>query len=289
MILPPSSLSRPLPAPTLTEYRSATHGPQPLRRTKPPVGCRGQEFPREAKDLDGIVILDKPTGITSAKAVYRVRAITGVRKSGHAGTLDPGATGVLLVCQGKATRLVEAVMDLPKVYRAHARLDVTSESFDADRPMSEVPVTSPPSLDGLHAACALFEGVIAQVPPHISAIKLGGIPSYRRRAEDAHQMLTARPVRIHWLVVRAYEWPTVEFDMACGRGTYVRALIRDLGQRLGTGGCLTALRRLAVGPFHEREAVGFEELASDPAAHVIELERARTMIEAGRGVVPARV
>jgi tRNA pseudouridine55 synthase len=102
--------------------------------------------------MDGIIILNKPTGITSAKALYRVRKITRVRKSGHAGTLDPAAAGVLLLCLGKATKLVEQLMDLPKVYRATARLDVTSESFDSDRALVEVPISTMPDQAGLCAA-----------------------------------------------------------------------------------------------------------------------------------------
>ena len=120
--------------------------------------------------MDGIINLNKPVGITSAKALYRVRSLTRQRKSGHAGTLDPAASGVLVICLGKATKLVESIMDQPKVYRATARLDVTSESFDSDRPLIPVEVANVPTLETVQAACTSFEGTIEQVPPQISAI-----------------------------------------------------------------------------------------------------------------------
>jgi tRNA pseudouridine55 synthase len=238
--------------------------------------------------MDGLINLNKPVGITSAKALYRVRKITRVRKSGHAGTLDPGADGVLVLCLGKATKLVEALMDQPKVYRATARLDVTSESFDSDRPLVEVPVAAPPAPDALRAACRRFEGVIEQVPPVISAVKVGGRPAYKHNRAGERLELSARPVRIYWLHVWRYAWPALEFELACGRGTYVRALIRDLGIALGTGGCLTGLTRSAVGPFRLADAWTFETLenAAGPDEYLIPLERARELSATHPPAVP---
>ncbi len=129
---------------------------------------------------DGIINLSKPVGISSAKALYRVRSIIHQRKSGHAGTLDPGASGVLVLCLGKATKLVERIMDQPKVYRATARLDVTSESLDADSPLVPVEVALIPDVETIRAACARFVGTVDQVPPQISAVKVGGQPAYKR-------------------------------------------------------------------------------------------------------------
>lgn len=230
--------------------------------------------------MDGLIVLDKPAGISSASAVYRLRRITGQRKSGHAGTLDPAATGVLIVCLGRATRLVESLMELPKVYRATARLDVTSESFDADRPLVEVAAQAPPTGDAVRDALAAFVGTTLQTPPAISAVKIGGRPAYKLVRRGQTPALTPRPVRIDWIRTGRYEWPRLEFEMQCGRGTYVRALIRDLGQRLGTGGCLTGLRRLAVGPFDERRARTLEsiERAASPPEYLIGLETARSLI-----------
>ena len=232
--------------------------------------------------LDGIINLHKPTGITSAKALYRVRSITGVRKSGHAGTLDPGASGVLVICLGRATKLVEDIMDQPKVYRATARLDVTSESFDADRRLTPVDVAEIPRSDAVLRACQSFEGVIEQVPPRISAVKVEGMPAYKRTRRNQTVELSPRPVRIYWLHVHSYAWPEIDFELACGRGTYVRALIRDLGEKLGTGGCLTSLIRRRVGPFTDPDAWSLESLraAQRPDEYLISFDRARQLLSA---------
>ena len=242
------------------------------------------------KSVDGIINLNKPTGITSAKAVYRVRSITRQRKSGHAGTLDPGASGVLVICLGKATKLVESIMDQPKVYRATARLDVTSESYDADRPVEPVNVVNIPTVDQVREACRSFEGLIEQVPPRISAIKLSGQPAYKRvrRGEAVH--LEPRPVRIYWLHLHRFDWPDLDFELACGRGTYVRSLSRDLGEALGTGVCLTSLVRKQVWPFIVGEAETFDSLesAANFDDHLIPLERARVLLHPDSIQIPPR-
>jgi tRNA pseudouridine55 synthase len=239
--------------------------------------------------VDGIIPLDKPPGITSAKAVYRVRTITRQRKSGHAGTLDPAATGVLLICLGKGTKLVEAIMDQPKVYRATARLDVTSESFDSDRPLIPVTPATPPSQESVREICADFEGIIQQAPPLVSAVKVGGVPAYRRAARGEAITLSARRVHVYWLDVVRYEWPELQFELCCGRGTYVRSLIRDVGVRLGTGGCLTALRRTRVGPFPVETAWTLDALSSDaPAESLIGLDLARRLLDPTQTSVPGR-
>ncbi len=240
--------------------------------------------------MDGIINLNKPTGITSAKALYRVRKITRIRKSGHAGTLDPGADGVLVLCQGKATKLVEKLMNQPKVYRAAARLDVTSASFDSDRPLIEVPVDNIPEEAAVRAACQSFEGRIEQVPPAISAIKIDGRRAYKRSRAGEEPEMKARPARIYWICVRAYRWPILDFEMACGRGTYVRSLIRDLGAALGAGGCLTSLTRSAVGPFTLADARTFEdlELAEDMAEYVTALDTARELLSVEPIPIPPR-
>ncbi len=231
--------------------------------------------------VDGVINFNKAGGITSAKALYKVRAITGQRKSGHAGTLDPGAAGVLVLCLGRATKLVERIMDQPKVYRATARLDVTSESLDAGRPLVPVSITRAPTLDELRSALNSFEGVIEQIPPNISAVKVAGVPAYKRAHRDQPLNLNPRSVRVYRLRLRAYDFPTMNFEMSCGRGTYVRSLIRDLGRLLGTGGCLTSLVRLRVGPFRIDDAWSLEDLAgeSDPSSYLIDLEQANSALE----------
>jgi tRNA pseudouridine55 synthase len=241
-------------------------------------------------EMDGIINFRKPAGITSAKALYRVRQITRVRKSGHAGTLDPGAEGVLVLCLGKATKLSERIMDQPKVYRATARLDVTSESFDSDSALSPVEVSRRPSDDDVRRALASFEGTIEQVPPDISAVKVGGRPAYQRVRRGERLTLKPRPVTIYWVHVHEYRWPMLDFELACGRGTYVRSLIRDLGNALQTGGCLASLTRGAVGPFRLDEAWELERLeaAGDPAEYVIPLEAARELLERRPIAIPER-
>jgi len=240
--------------------------------------------------MDGIINLYKPLGLTSAKAVYWVRAMTGQRKSGHAGSLDPLAEGVLLICLGRATRLVEALMDQPKVYRTVARLDVTSDGFDMERPLTPVHVPTPPTSDQVAAALAGFEGRIEQIPPATSAVKISGKPAYRFAHAGRSLELAARPVHVYWIHVHRYDWPLLDFEVACGRGTYIRALVRDIATRLGTGGCLTLLTRLAVGPFRSDQSWPLERLeaATDPGQYLIPLDRARELLARRPVPVPER-
>ena len=240
--------------------------------------------------MDGLINFHKPVGITSAKALYKARAITGQRKSGHAGTLDPGASGVLVLCLGRATKLVERIMDQPKVYRATARLDVTSESFDADRPLVPVPVARVPTHEELRLALDSFEGVIDQIPPDISAVKVDGVPAYKRARRDQPLNLKPRSVRVYGLHVHAYDFPTIDFEMSCGRGTYVRSLIRDLGRRLGTGGCLTSLVRLRVGPFplDHSWTLNALSLESNPSSYLIDFPKADRLLQSVEPTMSSR-
>lgn len=231
--------------------------------------------------MDGLIVLNKPPGISSAKALYRVRKITRVRKSGHAGTLDPAAGGVLLVCLGRGTKLVERLMDLPKVYRAAARLDVTSAGFDSDDPLIDVPNARVPTSDELRAALARFVGTIQQTPPELSAVKIRGKPAYKLARAGRTVELKPRPVRIDWIHLECYQWPALEFELACGRGTYVRSLIRDLGTVLNSGGCLTGLTRTAIGPFRLDDSATFEDLERAPEwdRYLVPLDRAAEIIQ----------
>jgi tRNA pseudouridine55 synthase len=240
--------------------------------------------------MDGIINLYKPLGLSSAKALESVRAITGQRKSGHAGTLDPLAEGVLVICLGRATRLVESLMNQPKVYRTTARLDVTSASFDSETPLTPVAISTPPAADQVRCVLASFEGEIQQVPPATSAVKIGGRPAYRLARSGRPPVLRPRSARIYWVHIHRYEWPLLDIEMACGRGTYVRALIRDIGAALGAGGCLTSLVRLAVGPFTIAESWTLERLAAvaDQRACVVPLEKARELLALQPVPVPPR-
>lgn len=239
--------------------------------------------------MNGFINLNKPTGVSSARALDRVRRITRERRSGHAGALDPAADGVLVICLGSARKLVEAWMDQPKVYRAEIRLDATSPGFDSEGELTPVEIAAPPLRAGVAAALAAMEGVIEQVPPARSAVKVGGIAAYRIARRGGSPPLAARPVTIHWIVLREYEWPTLRVELACGRGTYVRAVARDLGVALGTGGCLTSLTRVAVGPFAIADAWGLEALErATPDDYLIPIERVRERLSARPIAVPPR-
>lgn len=203
---------------------------------------------------DGVLNVFKPLGLSSAKTLYVIRKRTGVRKSGHAGTLDPKATGVLLICMGRATKLVERLMALEKVYDATARLDVTNAGHDAEMPFEPVVVQAMPDRAAIDDAARAFVGTIEQVPPEYSAVKIKGRPAYDYALKGKPIELRARPVVVHEITVQEYEWPTLRFTLRCGRGTYVRSLIRDWGARLGVGGCLTSLARTRIGPFRIEDA-----------------------------------
>jgi len=213
---------------------------------------------------DGILNLDKPRGPTSHDVVCRVRALTGVRRVGHAGTLDPLATGVLLVCIGQATRVSEYLMGGQKAYRARVRLGVATDTYDAEgQVVAEADVTA--SREQVEAALALLRGPIVQVPPAYSAIKHEGAPLHRlaRRGVAAEQILRskARQVEIVRLELTAWEPPDCTLETTCSPGTYVRSLVHDLGQALGCGAHLSGLTRLASGRFRLEDAVTLEELA----------------------------
>jgi|CXWL01.1.fsa_nt_gi tRNA pseudouridine55 synthase len=205
--------------------------------------------------LEGIMNLFKPVGASSAQYVYRLRPILSVRKIGHAGTLDPRADGVLLACVGRATKLVERLMTLPKHYRTTLRLGVTNRCFDSEQPFEPVAGAVPLDEQLVLDAVAAFVGIIDQSPPEFSAVRVGGVSSYKLAQRGRPAARAARPVRIEKIDVLEYAWPTLRLDIVCGRGTYIRAIARDLGARLGCGACCETLTRLAVGPFSVETAI----------------------------------
>jgi len=257
---------------------------------------------------EGILVVDKPAGMTSHDVVGRVRRIAGTRRVGHTGTLDPAATGVLVLCLGRATRLVTALQAGTKTYAAVARLGVTTASDDLDGEV--LTTTSAAQLDE-HTVCGAlgaFQGVIAQVPPMVSAIRIDGERLHVRARRGETVERPPREVEIESIVLDRFvpgETAEVAFLVACSAGTYVRSIARDLGERLGVGGTLASLRRVANGPFTEGEAVTLSALEEDPAllgrrllAPLAALRRAVTMVEVAdpevqlalaRGVRPARI
>ena len=211
----------------------------------------------------GILNINKPRGPTSHDVVDRVRALTGIRRVGHAGTLDPLATGVLLVCVGQATRVAEYLMAGQKTYRARVRLGVSTNTYDAE---GQVTAKAPVEVDStrVETALARFRGTITQVPPIYSALKHKGTPLYRlaRQGVDMDQFSPkARQVEVFRLEMTAWEPPECTVEVTCSPGTYVRTLAHDLGQALGCGAHLAGLTRLASGKFCLENGITLEDLA----------------------------
>ncbi len=207
--------------------------------------------------------LHKPRGITSRGAVDAVKRLVRPAKCGHAGTLDPLASGVLVVCVGKATRLIEYVQQMPKQYRATFLLGRTSPTEDLEGEVTELVDAPVPSRLAIEEACTRFVGTIEQRPPVFSALKIKGRPAYALARKGRTVELAARPVTIHSLEVVTYEYPELVLDITCSAGTYVRSLGRDLGESLGTGAVMSDLVRTAVGPFTLHTAVAPGELSRD--------------------------
>lgn len=220
---------------------------------------------------DGFLIIDKPAGVTSFSIVALVRRLTGVRRVGHAGTLDPLATGVLPVAIGVATRLIEYLDDSVKVYEAAVRLGVETDTYDADGQVIAERDAAAINAADVEAALRGFTGEIEQVPPRYSALKVAGKPMYRYAREGADVELRPRRVRIDAIELRRFEGGVAHLLVRCGPGTYVRSLAHDLGAALGCGAHLAALRRTysagfsiedAVTPAILRAAVGEGRLAA---------------------------
>ena len=221
----------------------------------------------------GFLVLDKPVGPSSMKAVAVVRRRAGGIKTGHGGTLDPLASGVLVLGLGRATRLLEKVVATNKEYLTQIDLSMTTATDDLEGEPAYVEVSSPPELPTVEAALQSFTGDIMQRPPAYSAIKVHGRRAYALARRDQPVDIPPRQVRVDCLRLVDYTWPQVTVSIACGKGFYVRSLARDLGASLGLGGCCVSIRRTAVGPFSLNDAVTLDDVP-DPliAAHVIPVE-----------------
>ncbi len=222
--------------------------------------------------MNGVLNLDKPPGVSSARVVARVkRLLPRGMKIGHAGTLDPFATGVLLLLVGKATKVCERLMDSPKQYEAVIRLGATTETDDRDTPA--IPWTpsrggelTVPDLNAVESALPALTGQIMQRPPAYSALKVGGRRAYDLARAGHEVAMQPRPVNVYRIELLDYNWPLLRLRIDCGRGTYIRAMARDLGEALDVGGHLAELRRTAVGKFRIQDAVRPEVLESDGIA-----------------------
>jgi tRNA pseudouridine55 synthase len=210
---------------------------------------------------DGILNLDKPRGPTSHDVVDSIRTLTGIRRVGHAGTLDPLATGVLLVCIGRATRVTEYLMAGQKAYRARVQLGITTDTYDVEGQVVASVDLVDVSRSRLEAALVHFRGTISQVPPMYSALKHKGTPLYRLARHGVEVERKPRLVEISRLELTDWEPPKCTLEVICSPGTYVRVLVHDLGQALGYGAHLAGLTRLASGDFRVEDAVTLDEFA----------------------------
>ena len=226
--------------------------PRPAQRTPPP---------------SGLIIVDKPADWTSHDVVARLRRLTGTRRVGHAGTLDPMATGVLVIGVEKATRLLGHLALTEKAYDATIRLGVTTTTDDAEGETIAVTPAEHVTREDVEKSAAALTGAIAQVPPKVSAIKVNGRRAYKRVRDGEDVELAARQVTVHSFTIGAVRpgdaVVDVDASVICSSGTYIRSLARDMGAALGVGGHLTALRRTRVGPYDLRSARTLDELARE--------------------------
>jgi tRNA pseudouridine55 synthase len=214
----------------------------------------------------GVLLVDKPVGPTSHDVVGVARRSLGTRRIGHFGTLDPFASGLLVLGIGPATRLAPFCTAHSKTYRATVRLGQRSDTDDSDGALETVPVSIPPDRVAVERACAAWVGSVRQVPPSYSAKHVGGRRAYALARAGETVTLEAASVRIDSIRIERYAWPELVIVVRCGPGTYMRALARDLGEELGTGGHCAALRRLASGPFRVEDAIGWGELTAEATA-----------------------
>ncbi len=211
-------------------------------------------------DLHGLLVVDKPVGPTSMDVVRVVRRRAGGCKTGHAGTLDPLASGVVVCCLGQATRAVDRLMALEKVYATRIDLDAFTATDDAEGEREPVDVAAPPSVDRIRGVLDELTGLIEQTPPAYSAVKVDGRRAYDLARKGEAVKVRPRTVRIDAIALEGYDWPRLDITVTCGKGTYIRSLARQIGVALNTGGHLAALRRTTVGPYTLDRAVGLDDV-----------------------------
>lgn len=223
--------------------------------------------------LDGAVLIDKPAGPTSHDIVDEIRDGFRIKKVGHCGTLDPNATGLLIMLLGRGTKLSEKLMSDDKVYSGWIKFGETTNSFDTDGEILETKPVPPLSVDTLNEAAESFIGDIMQEPPMVSAVKVGGVPLYKLARQGKEVERKSRLIHIYNFRFTLYEEPYAFFRVACTKGTYVRTLAHELGQKLGCGAHLATLRRVSSGKFDVADAIQYEEAlkltAAQLAKHVV--------------------
>jgi tRNA pseudouridine55 synthase len=219
--------------------------------------------------MDGVLNINKPSGVTSHDVVGSVRKILREKRVGHTGTLDPLATGVLVLCTGRATRIARYLEAGEKEYRAIMRLGVTTDTLDADGLIRETKTYTPPGRQKINEVLQGFTGSIMQRPPAYSAVKVAGVPSYKLAREGRAELLKPRPVTISRIELTAYEDPLVSLSVRCSKGLYIRTLCAEIGDALGMGAHLTGLERTRSGRFSIDRAITLDQL--------------QTMMTAGNG------
>jgi tRNA pseudouridine55 synthase len=211
--------------------------------------------------LEGkVLLLDKPLHWTSFDVVRKVRNLVRIKKVGHAGTLDPLATGLLIVCTGKFTKRINEYMGMEKEYTGTFTLGAVTPTYDLESEPQDQKDTSHITPDMVHAAARVFTGDIMQVPPAHSAIKKDGKPVYLAARKGIDVALEPRPVTIHSFTIEKIEMPVVHFRVVCSTGTYIRSLAHDFGKELGVGAYMSSLRRTRIGVFGVEEAMVMEDL-----------------------------
>jgi tRNA pseudouridine55 synthase len=213
--------------------------------------------------LDGILNINKPAGISSRKVVDHVAKLVKPTKVGHAGTLDPLATGVLAVCVGAATRLTSFLQQKPKEYRAGFLLGKQSNTDDVTGEMIDVPVAEPVSREQIETLLPQFVGIIEQVPPQFSAVHVNGKRAYQLARKGETVQIKSRKVEVYRITLCEYHYPYLQLEIECGSGTYIRSLGRDLGKRLGCGAVMSDLVRTRIGAFRLEEAVDLVRINSE--------------------------
>jgi tRNA pseudouridine55 synthase len=210
---------------------------------------------QEFTALDGAILIDKPPGPTSHDVVDMIRRQFGIKKVGHCGTLDPNATGLLIIVLGRGTKLSEKLMSDDKVYEGTMKLGETTNSYDADGELVASLPVPPVTLEQLNALAAEFVGDLMQTPPMVSAVKKDGVPLYKLARKGIEVPREPRLVHIYNFRFSGYQEPLATFRLACTKGTYVRSISHELGQKLGCGGHLATLRRVTSGKFDVAQAI----------------------------------
>ena len=215
---------------------------------------------QEFSSLDGAILIDNPAGPTSHDVVDVIRRKFGIKKVGHCGTLDPNATGLLIIVLGRGTKLSEKLMGDDKVYEGTIKFGVATNSYDADGEILETKIVPALTLEKLNELVAQFTGDQMQMPPMVSAIKMNGVPLYKLARKGIEVVREPRLIHIYNFRFTNYSEPLGEFHVACTKGTYVRSIAHDLGQKLGCGAHLATLRRSVSGKFDVADAKTLDEI-----------------------------